>query len=84
MSDKLTVKQYADSGAENSRIVTSRLVDRAFEGRKGHGGTPYVVHRQMRPKELRELLMIAYASGWRDGVDTLATGVRMNLVEDLK
>lgn len=34
----------------------TRLVERAFSGRRGHGGSKRLVHRQMGRRELAELL----------------------------
>jgi hypothetical protein len=39
------------------RVTPCDLADRAFNGRRGHGGLKAIIHRQMTRRELYELLM---------------------------
>jgi len=46
--------------------VATRMVERLFAGRKGHGGGA-CSYRVLRPPELREIVKLAYEMGWKDG-----------------
>jgi hypothetical protein len=57
--------------SEASDLVAKKIVEKAFEGRTGHGGQPSV-YRQMGREELGAYVKVAYTTGVNHAAHKLA------------
>lgn len=54
--------------------VASRMTDRLFAARRGHGSTEGIVERHLRRVELQEIIKAAYEIGWNDATAHASVG----------